>query len=107
MFLPDASSTDIRRSEELSLLKPPDDPSRKKKKKEKEHEHDDLWDIDLLSMGPGSAGTLLLIEHTIKHLPTRRQFSKYFLKKNVIMSLDETFQQSETSKPLEFAACDL
>lgn len=45
----------IRRSEELSLLKPPDDPSKKKKKKEKEHEHENLWDIDLLSMGPGSA----------------------------------------------------
>ncbi|XP_075900787.1 fermitin family homolog 1 [Nelusetta ayraudi] len=45
----------IRRSEELSLLKPPDDPSKKKKRKEKEHEHADLWDIDLLSMGPGSA----------------------------------------------------
>lgn len=67
LVLPDASSStsDIRRSEELSLLKPPDDPSKKKKKKEKEHEHEDLWDIDLLSMGPGSAGTALLTERKI------------------------------------------
>lgn len=72
------SSSDIRRSEELSLLKPPDDPSKKKKKKEKEHEHEDLWDIDLLSMGPGSAGTALLIERKIKYLPTVRQSLKYF-----------------------------
>uniref|UniRef100_A0A8C5I659 PH domain-containing protein n=1 Tax=Gouania willdenowi TaxID=441366 RepID=A0A8C5I659_GOUWI len=39
----------IRRSEELSLLKPPDDPSKKKKKKDKNSPHEDLWDIDLLS----------------------------------------------------------
>uniref|UniRef100_A0A8C4NWV6 FERM domain containing kindlin 1 n=1 Tax=Dicentrarchus labrax TaxID=13489 RepID=A0A8C4NWV6_DICLA len=44
----------IRRSEELSLLKPPDDPSRKKKKKDKNSANDDLWDIDLLSGGPGA-----------------------------------------------------
>lgn len=45
----------IRRSEELSLLKPPDDPSKKKKKKDKDSEQEDIWDIDLLSVGPGSA----------------------------------------------------
>ncbi|XP_008286185.1 fermitin family homolog 1 [Stegastes partitus] len=46
----------IRRSEELSLLKPPDDPSKKKKKKDKNSPQDDLWDIDLLSGGPGGTG---------------------------------------------------
>uniref|UniRef100_A0A8C5I668 PH domain-containing protein n=1 Tax=Gouania willdenowi TaxID=441366 RepID=A0A8C5I668_GOUWI len=45
----------IRRSEELSLLKPPDDPSKKKKKKDKNSPHEDLWDIDLLS--GGTSGT--------------------------------------------------
>lgn len=89
LFLWDESS-DIRRSEELSLLKPPDDPSKKKKKKEKEHEHEDLWDIDLLNMGAGSAGTVLLLGHTNKHLPTRRQ------KNVVIMSLKETFNSLKT-----------
>uniref|UniRef100_A0A3Q3VVI9 PH domain-containing protein n=1 Tax=Mola mola TaxID=94237 RepID=A0A3Q3VVI9_MOLML len=49
---------DIRRSEELSLLKPPDDPSKKKKKRDKDSAQDDIWDIDLLSAGPGSAGTV-------------------------------------------------
>uniref|UniRef100_A0A8C4I5V9 FERM domain containing kindlin 1 n=1 Tax=Dicentrarchus labrax TaxID=13489 RepID=A0A8C4I5V9_DICLA len=48
----------IRRSEELSLLKPPDDPSRKKKKKDKNSANDDLWDIDLLSGGPGGTGPM-------------------------------------------------
>ncbi|XP_070781570.1 fermitin family homolog 1 isoform X2 [Enoplosus armatus] len=43
----------IRRSEELSLLKPPDDPSKKKKKKDKNSAQNDIWDIDLLSGGPG------------------------------------------------------
>lgn len=52
------STSDIRRSEELSLLKPPDDPSKKKKKKDKDSAEDDIWNIDLLSMGPGSAGTV-------------------------------------------------
>uniref|UniRef100_A0A665V6H3 Band 4.1 domain-containing protein n=1 Tax=Echeneis naucrates TaxID=173247 RepID=A0A665V6H3_ECHNA len=48
----------IRRSEELSLLKPPDDPSKKKKKKDKNSLQDDLWDIDLLSGGPGGTGPM-------------------------------------------------
>ncbi len=52
------SISDIRRSEELSLLKPPDDPSKKKKKKDKNSEQEDLWDIDLLSGGPGGTGTV-------------------------------------------------
>uniref|UniRef100_A0A671U2W0 FERM domain containing kindlin 1 n=1 Tax=Sparus aurata TaxID=8175 RepID=A0A671U2W0_SPAAU len=47
----------IRRSEELSLLKPPDDPS-KKKKRSKNSALDDIWDIDLLSGGPGGTGTV-------------------------------------------------
>lgn len=55
---PVCSTSDIRRSEELSLLKPPDDPSKKKKKKDKDSEQEDIWDIDLLSVGPGSAGTV-------------------------------------------------
>lgn len=55
---PVRSTSDIRRSEELSLLKPPDDPSKKKKKKDKDSEQEDIWDIDLLSEGPGSAGTV-------------------------------------------------
>uniref|UniRef100_A0A671U2W5 FERM domain containing kindlin 1 n=1 Tax=Sparus aurata TaxID=8175 RepID=A0A671U2W5_SPAAU len=50
----------IRRSEELSLLKPPDDPS-KKKKRSKNSALDDIWDIDLLSGGPGGTGTKHLI----------------------------------------------
>uniref|UniRef100_A0A8C3A0X1 FERM domain containing kindlin 1 n=1 Tax=Cyclopterus lumpus TaxID=8103 RepID=A0A8C3A0X1_CYCLU len=44
----------IRRSEELSLLKPPDDPSKKKKKKDKNSAQEDIWDIDLFSGGPGA-----------------------------------------------------
>nr|XP_020459246.1 fermitin family homolog 1 isoform X2 [Monopterus albus] len=48
----------IRRSEELSLLKPPDDPSKKKKKKDKSSPQDDIWDIDLLSGGPGGTGPM-------------------------------------------------
>uniref|UniRef100_A0A3Q4HS63 FERM domain containing kindlin 1 n=1 Tax=Neolamprologus brichardi TaxID=32507 RepID=A0A3Q4HS63_NEOBR len=42
----------IRRPEELSLLKPPDDASKKKKKKDKDSEQEEIWDIDLLSGGP-------------------------------------------------------
>uniref|UniRef100_A0A673BE22 Fermitin family member 1 n=1 Tax=Sphaeramia orbicularis TaxID=375764 RepID=A0A673BE22_9TELE len=45
----------IRRSEELSLLRPPDD--HKKKKKKDKNSHEDIWDIDLLSRGPGGSGT--------------------------------------------------
>uniref|UniRef100_A0A8C4I827 FERM domain containing kindlin 1 n=1 Tax=Dicentrarchus labrax TaxID=13489 RepID=A0A8C4I827_DICLA len=56
----------IRRSEELSLLKPPDDPSRKKKKKDKNSANDDLWDIDLLSGGPGGTGT---VKHRANGMP--------------------------------------
>ncbi|CAK6962660.1 fermitin family homolog 1 isoform X2 [Scomber scombrus] len=37
----------IRRPEELSLLKPPDDPSKKKKKKDKNSVQHDIWDIEL------------------------------------------------------------
>uniref|UniRef100_A0A8C5NGM4 PH domain-containing protein n=1 Tax=Gouania willdenowi TaxID=441366 RepID=A0A8C5NGM4_GOUWI len=48
----------IRRSEELSLLKPPDDPSKKKKKKDKNSPHEDLWDIDLLSGGTSGTGPM-------------------------------------------------
>uniref|UniRef100_A0AAQ5XHY0 PH domain-containing protein n=1 Tax=Amphiprion ocellaris TaxID=80972 RepID=A0AAQ5XHY0_AMPOC len=50
----------IRRSEELSLLKPPDDPSRKKKKRDKNSPQEELWDIDLLSGGPGGTGESFL-----------------------------------------------
>lgn len=46
---------DIRRSEELSLLKPPDDASSKKKKKDKNAE-EDIWDIDLVNGTSGAAG---------------------------------------------------
>lgn len=48
------SISDIRRPEELSLLKPPDDPSKKKKKKDKNTVHNDIWDIEL----PGGSGTM-------------------------------------------------
>uniref|UniRef100_A0A8C3A3M6 FERM domain containing kindlin 1 n=1 Tax=Cyclopterus lumpus TaxID=8103 RepID=A0A8C3A3M6_CYCLU len=48
----------IRRSEELSLLKPPDDPSKKKKKKDKNSAQEDIWDIDLFSGGPGGTGPM-------------------------------------------------
>uniref|UniRef100_A0AAQ4RNQ4 FERM domain containing kindlin 1 n=1 Tax=Gasterosteus aculeatus aculeatus TaxID=481459 RepID=A0AAQ4RNQ4_GASAC len=47
----------IRRSEELSLLKPPDDPSKKKKKKDKNSAEEDIWDVDLFGGGPGGTGT--------------------------------------------------
>ncbi|XP_071378334.1 fermitin family homolog 1 [Centroberyx affinis] len=46
----------IRRPEELSLLKPPDDPSKKKKKKGKNALLDDVLDMDVLSGGPGGSG---------------------------------------------------
>uniref|UniRef100_H3CMU8 FERM domain containing kindlin 1 n=1 Tax=Tetraodon nigroviridis TaxID=99883 RepID=H3CMU8_TETNG len=45
---------DIRRSEELSLLKPPGNALNKKKKKEK-NAQEDIWDIDLLSGTSGAA----------------------------------------------------
>ncbi|XP_061785168.1 fermitin family homolog 1 isoform X1 [Nerophis lumbriciformis] len=48
----------IRRSEELSLLKPPDDHSKKKKKKDKNSPLEDIWDIDLVSGGPGGSGPM-------------------------------------------------
>ncbi|XP_030577467.1 fermitin family homolog 1 [Archocentrus centrarchus] len=48
----------IRRPEELSLLKPPDDPSKKKKKKDKDSDQEDIWDIDLFSGGPGGTGPM-------------------------------------------------
>lgn len=50
--------SDIRRSEELSLLKPPDDPSKKKKKKDKNSAEEDIWDVDLFGGGPGGTGTV-------------------------------------------------
>ncbi|XP_071779440.1 fermitin family homolog 1 [Centroberyx gerrardi] len=46
----------VRRPEELSLLKPPDDPSKKKKKKGKNALLDDVLDMDVLSGGPGGSG---------------------------------------------------
>lgn len=48
-------NSDIRRSEELSLQKPPDDALNKKKKKEK-NAREDIWDIDLLSGTSEAAG---------------------------------------------------
>uniref|UniRef100_A0A7N8X258 FERM domain containing kindlin 1 n=1 Tax=Mastacembelus armatus TaxID=205130 RepID=A0A7N8X258_9TELE len=48
----------IRRPEELSLLKPPDDPSKKKKKKDKSSSQEDIWDIDLVGGGPGGTGPM-------------------------------------------------
>uniref|UniRef100_A0AAQ4R4L5 FERM domain containing kindlin 1 n=1 Tax=Gasterosteus aculeatus aculeatus TaxID=481459 RepID=A0AAQ4R4L5_GASAC len=48
----------IRRSEELSLLKPPDDPSKKKKKKDKNSAEEDIWDVDLFGGGPGGTGPM-------------------------------------------------
>lgn len=56
--------SDIRRPEELSLLKPPDDPS-KKKKKEKNSPQDDIWDIDILSGGPGGTGSVFYLNFFI------------------------------------------
>ncbi|KAF3849647.1 hypothetical protein F7725_019366 [Dissostichus mawsoni] len=44
----------IRRSEELSLLKPPE----KKKKKSKNSAQEDIWDIDLAGGGPGGTGPM-------------------------------------------------
>uniref|UniRef100_A0A8K9V8B8 FERM domain containing kindlin 1 n=1 Tax=Oncorhynchus mykiss TaxID=8022 RepID=A0A8K9V8B8_ONCMY len=46
----------IRRPEELSLLKPPDDPSKKKKKKDKNPALDDILDMDSISGGSGGTG---------------------------------------------------
>uniref|UniRef100_A0A3P9I3Q1 Fermitin family member 1 n=1 Tax=Oryzias latipes TaxID=8090 RepID=A0A3P9I3Q1_ORYLA len=49
----------IRRPEELSLLKPPDDPSKKKKKKDKNSPQDDIFDIwDSANGGPGGTGPM-------------------------------------------------
>ncbi|XP_051909054.1 fermitin family homolog 1 [Hippocampus zosterae] len=48
----------IRRSEELSLLQPPDDPSKKKKKRGQNSPLEDIWDIDLVSGGPGGSGPM-------------------------------------------------
>lgn len=53
--------SDIRRSEELSLLKPPDHSSKKKKKKDKNQPAEDIWDIDILGGGAGNAGTKKII----------------------------------------------
>lgn len=39
---------DIRRSEELSLLKPPDDPKKKKKKDKVKEIDDDIIDLDVI-----------------------------------------------------------
>lgn len=50
------SPPDIRRPEELSLLKPPDDPSKKKKKKDKNPALDDILDMDIISGGSGGTG---------------------------------------------------
>jgi hypothetical protein len=50
------SPPDIRRPEELSLLKPPDDPSKKKKKKDKNPALDDILDMDSISGGSGGTG---------------------------------------------------
>ncbi|KAM4632890.1 fermitin family homolog 1 isoform 1-T2 [Polymixia lowei] len=47
----------IRRSEELSLLKSPDDPTKKKKKKEKNDFLDGVLDMDVLSGGSGGPGS--------------------------------------------------
>lgn len=47
----------IRRPEELSLLKPPDDPSKKKKKGKEKNPLDDILDMDVLSGGPGGTGS--------------------------------------------------
>uniref|UniRef100_A0A673ZN85 FERM domain containing kindlin 1 n=1 Tax=Salmo trutta TaxID=8032 RepID=A0A673ZN85_SALTR len=49
----------IRRPEELSLLKPPDDPSKKKKKKDKNPALDDILDMDIISGGSGGTGSPL------------------------------------------------
>ncbi|XP_036841311.1 fermitin family homolog 1 isoform X1 [Oncorhynchus mykiss] len=49
----------IRRPEELSLLKPPDDPSKKKKKKDKNPALDDILDMDSISGGSGGTGSPL------------------------------------------------
>lgn len=48
--------SDIRRSEELSLLKPPDVDALNKKKKKEKNTQEDIWDIDLLSGTSGAAG---------------------------------------------------
>lgn len=49
----------IRRPEELSLLKPPDDQSKKKKRKEKNPLLDDVLDMDSLGGGSGGKGNAL------------------------------------------------
>lgn len=46
----------IRRAEELSLLKPPED--KKKKKKDKNSPQEELWDIDVLTRGAGGTGPM-------------------------------------------------
>ena len=57
------SHLDIRRSEELSLLKPTDENSKKKKKKDKNPVLEDIIDMDVVSGGSGSSGD------TRKHCP--------------------------------------
>lgn len=47
---------DIRRSEELSLLKPPDDPKKKKKKDKAKEIDDDIIDMDVI----GGTGNIAL-----------------------------------------------
>ncbi|XP_028997411.1 fermitin family homolog 1 [Betta splendens] len=48
----------IRRPEELSLLKRPDDTCKKKKKKDMSSQQEEIWDIDLLSGGQGGSGPM-------------------------------------------------
>ncbi|CAF96115.1 unnamed protein product, partial [Tetraodon nigroviridis] len=73
---------DIRRSEELSLLKPPGNALNKKKKKEK-NAQEDIWDIDLLSGTSGAAGfssnhpkkNQIFVVHCLQSCPSCRLLS--------------------------------
>lgn len=49
---------DIRRSEELSLLKPPDDPKKKKKKDKAKEIEDDIIAMDVI----GGTGNLTRVK---------------------------------------------
>ena len=59
--------SDIRRSEELSLMKPPDYVLNKKKKKDK-NTQEDIWDIDLLSGTSGAAGIQMKAKMFYNHI---------------------------------------
>lgn len=57
---------DIRRTEELSLLKPPDDPKKKKKKDKAKEMEDDVIDMDVIG-GTGNTAFTSFQEWPMNH----------------------------------------